>query len=269
VLLTVAGIAFGQTTFALQPASNSQSALDPPKGTRLISLEEMNLPGIDGTTIRYRRNWPLSFIDGCVKTVNRANDKWTLLVCSGDVTYPTAESNMREWESLIAELGQRYASDLTLWGVHLTGVTPKGTSEERHWSTITPAIEAADKRMIDAWARNFPGKKLLFAIGNKDDAGMKRLITYAMQRAPGRVVVKHNAMKASTSINANHNQLVIWAGKQGAEIGFEMVGSTLESRFGGTYQQMMQKVAQVEKLAGKKVSYLAPYKPDLAKVGAK
>lgn len=100
-------------------------------------------------------------------------------------------------------------------------------------------------------------------------AGMKRLITYAMQRAPGRVVVKHNAMKADTNINANHNQLVIWAGKQGAEIGFEMVGSTLESRFGGTYRQMMQKVAQVEKLAGKKVSYLAPYKPDLAKVGTK
>ena len=268
VMLTVAGIAFGQT-FALQPASNSQSALDPPKGNRLISLDEMNLSGIDGTTIRYRRNWPLSFIDGCVKTVGRANDKWTLLVCSGDVTYPTAESNLREWEALIAELGHKYASDLTPWGVSCSGVTPKGTSEERHWSTITPAIEAADKRLINAWAQNFPGKKLLFAIGNKDDSGMKRLITYAMQRAPGRVVVKHNAMKADTNINANHNQLVIWAGKQGAEIGFEMVGSTLESRFGGTYKQMMAKVAQVEKLAGKKVSYLAPYKPDLAKVGTK
>lgn len=268
VLLTVAGIAFGET-FALQPASNSQSALDPPKGNRLISLDEMNLPGIDGTTIRYRRNWPLSFIDGCQKTVNRATDKWTLLVCSGDVTYPTAESNLREWEALIAELGHKYAPDLSLWGVHLTAVTPKGVSEERHWSTITPAIEAADKRMIDAWAQNFPGKKLLFAIGNKDDAGMKRLIKYAVARAPGRVVVKHNAMKADTNINANHNQLVIWAAKNGAEIGFEMVGSTLESRFGGTYKQMMAKVAQIEKLAGRKVSYLAPYKPDLAKVGAK
>ena len=269
VVLGLAVRAAHSETFALQPGAQSDTDLSQPKGGRLISLSQMNLPGIDGTTIRYRRPWGRSFIDGCVKTVNQASDKWTLLVCSGDVTYPTAESNLREWELLISELGQKHASDLSLWGVHITGCTPKGTSEELHWTTITPAIEAADKRMIDAWARNFPGKKLLFAIGNKDDAGMKRLIKYAVARAPGRVVVKHNAMKADTNINANHNQLVIWAAKNGAEIGFELVGSTLESRFGGTYKQMMAKVAQVEKLAGKKVSYLAPYKPDLAKVGAK
>lgn len=269
VLISLAQIAFGQTTFALQPASNSQSALDPPKGNRLISLDEMNLPGIDGTTIRYRRNWPLSFIDGCQKTVNRATDKWTLLVCSGDVTYPTAESNLREWEALIAELGHKYAPDLSLWGVHLTAVTPKGVSEERHWSTITPAIEAADKRMIDAWAQNFPGKKLLFAIGNKDDAGMKRLIKYAVARAPGRVVVKTNALKPTSDIKAAHIQLLIWSAKVGANIGFEPNQPSNHPKFDGTWAQFVAKQKEIERLAGKPFLYKAIYPGDLAKVGAK
>ena len=80
-LLLGESVACGQVCMALQPASNSQSALDPPKGTRLISLEEMNLPGIDGTTIRYRKTWPWSFVDNCAATVAQAK----AIAADGDV----------------------------------------------------------------------------------------------------------------------------------------------------------------------------------------
>jgi hypothetical protein len=273
ITLIVASIANAQGDFALQPGSHNVKNLAPPRAGRLVTVAQLNLPGIEGMTVRGRRwdksekPWPLiPFIDSCQATVKKAGDRWTLLICSGDQADFTKGSNVAVWERLIAQLGERYGDDPFLWGVHLTGASPFGVSEERHHK-ITPAIEAADKRLIVAWAKAFRDKKLLLAIGNKDDAGMKRLVKFAVDIAPGRVVVKHNSMKANTSISANHNQLVIWAAKNGAEIGFEMVGSTKESRFGGTYPQMMAKVAQVEKLAGRKVSYLATYVPDLAKVG--
>ena len=269
VVLGLAVRAAHSETFALQPGAQSDTDLSQPKGGRLISLSQMNLPGIDGTTIRYRRPWGRSFIDGCVKTVNQASDKWTLLVCSGDVTYPTAESNLREWELLISELGQKHASDLSLWGVHITGCTPKGTSEELHWTTITPAIEAANKRLIDAWAQNFPGKYLMLAMGNKDIPGMKRIISYAVARAPGRVVVKTNALKPGSDIKAAHIQLLIWSAKVGANIGFEPNQPSNHPKFDGTWTQFVAKQKEIERLAGKPFLYKAIYPGDLAKVGAK
>lgn len=266
-LFVFAGVARGQTIFALQPGAQDPDAriLEPPKGNRLISVAQLNTPGIDGMTVRYRTHWPLKFIDESVARVKQAGDRWTLLVCSGETPWPTLESNVQAWGKLIDELGRKYAADMSLWGVHLTGCTPQNVSEERHWQTITPAIEAADKRLITAWARAFPGKKLLFAIGNKDDAGMKRLITHAVQRAPGRVVVKSNAMKSDTKIAANHNQLIVWAAKNGAEIGFEM------ARADSNWPKVKANIAAIERQGGKRILYLAPYpnKYDLTQAGLK
>jgi hypothetical protein len=260
IVLICASISWGET-FALQPGSHNPDAnvLEPPRGNRLISVAQLNTPGIDGMTVRYRRGWPLKFIDDSRARVKQVGDRWTLLVCSGESSYYT-ERYLREWEELIALLGEKYMADPTLWGVHLTGITPYEVSEERHHK-ISPEIEAADKRLIAAWSRAFPGKKLLFAIGNKDDAGMKRLIQYAVARTPGRVVVKHNAMKATTSLGANHNQLIVWAGKTGAESGFEM------ARADSNWPKVKANIAALEKQAGRKISYLAPYPPDLAKAG--
>lgn len=256
------GLAHSET-FALQPGSHNPDAkiLEEPRGNRLISVADLKTPGIDGMTVRYRTHWPLKFIDDSVARVKQAGDRWTLLVCSGETPYPTWESNIVAWERLIAELGTKYAADLSLWGVHLTGCTLQNVSEERHWQTITPVIEATDKRLIAAWSRAFPGKKLLFAIGNKDDAGMKRLIQYAVARAPGRVVVKSNAMKSTTNIDANHNRLVVWAMQNGADGGFEM------ARADSNWPKVKSNIAAIEKRAGKKIVYLAAYPPDLAKAG--
>lgn len=262
ILLICASISYGQN-FILQPAAQSSTDRSQPRGNRLVYADDLRQPGIDGLTIRYRRGWPPQFIDQCRARVKEAGDKWTLLVCSEPKTW-YAPYYLAEWETLIAQLGEKYAADQSLAFIHLTGVAPNA-SEERHHK-VTPELEAADKRLIAAWIRAFPGKKFLFAIGNKDDAGMKRLIQYAMMLAPGRIVVKHNSLKASTNLSANHNQLVEWAGKQGAGVGFEMVGSTLESRT-GSLQGAYDKGKEVAKRAGKPISYIAFYPPDAAKVG--
>jgi hypothetical protein len=59
------------------------------------------------------------------------------------------------------------------------------------------------------------------------------------------------------------------AAKAGAGIGFEMLDNSSASRFGGTFAQSMAKKAALEKRAGKKTSYLAAYRGDLAKAGGK
>jgi hypothetical protein len=262
IVLICASISWGQN-FILQPAAQSSGGLETPRGNRLVYAADLRQPGINGLTIRYRRHWPPQFIDQCRARVKEAGDQWTLLVCSEPRTwYPPYY--MAEWETLIADLGVKYAADPSLAFIHLTGVAPNA-SEERHHQ-LTPELEAADKRLISAWIRAFPGKRFLFAIGNKDDAGMKRLIQYAMMLAPGRVVVKHNSLKASTNLSANHNRLVEWAGKQGAGVGFELVGSTLESRT-GSLQGAYDKGKEVARRAGKPISYIAWYPPDAAKVG--
>lgn len=271
IVLVLASIASAQGVMALQPGSHDQKKLDPPRVGRLITVAQLNTPGIAGMTVRGRRfdaskpkpkPWPLiDFFDASQATAKKAGDQWTLLLMSGDTQNFTSEAYLREWEKLIAELGQRYANDPALWGVHPTGASPFGVSEERHHK-ITPAIEAADKRLMRAWAKAFPTQKLLFAIGNKDDAGMKRLIMYLKEIAPGRGVVKHNAMKSGTKLTANHNKLIVWAGQQGLDIGFEMVGAD------SNWPKVKANIAAIEKQAGKRIVYLAPYRFDLAKAGA-
>lgn len=254
-------------TCALQPASHDQDLLDPPRRGRLITLSQLRINGIDGVTVRGRRwdragkPWPLfDFIDSCQATVSKAGDKWTLLICSGDTPDFTSEENLAEWEVLIAELGRRYAKDPSLWGVHLTGCSPFRVSEERH-HRITPAIEAADRRLMRAWAKAFPSQILLFAIGLPDVAGMRRLIKYLLEIAPGRSLVKSNAMKSSTNIGAPHNQLIVWAAQVGAAIGFEMVGADTN------WSRVRANIRAIEQQARKKITYLAPYPPDLTKAG--
>ncbi len=161
---------------------------------------------------------------------------------------------------MIATIGHHYADDPSLWGVHLTGISPYGVSEERHHK-ITPDIQRADEGLMEAWAEAFPRQKLLHAIGTKDIPGQKRLIEFLIDLAPGRAVVKSNAMKSDTQLSAPHNQLIIWAAKQGAEIGFEM------ARADGNWRRVRQNIAWIEKQAGKKISYLAPYPSDLRKMG--
>jgi hypothetical protein len=256
--------------FALQPGANTAGGTDIPRGGRLISVSELNLPGVDGLTLRHRRQWPDSFIDECRARVYQAGDFWTLLVMGSDTPQPWTDASLRGWEATISRLSFKYAADPRLVAVHVTGCTPyRGASEELHWDRpVSARVEAANKWLISKWAAAFPRQTIILAISGKDPACMERLIAYGLTVAPGRFLTKHNAMKASTSLSAPHNQIVVRAGRRGSMVGFEMVGATRESRFGGTFAQAMANAYTVATQAGQPLSYAAIYPDDLDKLGA-
>lgn len=264
LLLAFPAIAGAQPfgNFALQPGQESEG--------RQISAAQLKLKGVDGLTVRWRRAWPLSFIDGCQSRVKQSGDVWTLLPMGGDSSAPTSEANIREWEQLYKTLGAEYGNDPNLCGFHVSGCTPfKGASEEQHWGKpMPPAAIAGNKRLLKAAATSFPNQTIIFAIAGDDPAAMKQLISYGMTVAPGRFLVKHNAMKASTQISAAQNQLVIYAGQHGAMVGFEMAAASDGGSRVGSLSASIAKANQVAKLAGRPLSYLAVYPPDLSRLGS-
>lgn len=255
------------TTFALQPAAQSKTDLSPPTGARLITPAELSLA--DGLTIRYRRHWPLSFVEENVARCRKAGKLYTLLVVGGDVKDPTKESHLRSLEQLINTLGYQYASDPLCWGVHC-GLPPEGHSEELFWGKPMPSKAiTANKRIIATWGAAFPSQRMLLAGSANDPAAMRQLIAYGIT-APDRFVYKINSLSAKTTTTGwVGTDLVVEAAKAGAGVGFEMLCGSNESRFGGSWSQAMAKKAAIEKRAGKQSAYLAVYRGDLAKLGAK
>jgi hypothetical protein len=258
-LLTAAPVC-AQGDFALQPGDCN------PK--RAISVADLSRPAIDGLTIRFPPSCNDKYVADSVARARQAKKPYTLLLMSGDAQNPATEANVRRVESLIYTLGRKYSTDPLCWGVHGTITPYRGASEELHWKAMPAAAIEANKRIIFAWSRAFPNQVKLLAIAGGDRAAMEKLIDYGIKVAPGRFLVKTNSLKANTDLSATHNQLVVYAGKRGALVGWEMVGSTLESRFGGTLQQAIDKARVLAKQAGQPISYLAIYPSDLSKIGA-
>lgn len=255
------------TVFALQPAAQSKNDLSAPKGNRLITPAELKL--VDGLTIRYRRHWSLSFIEENVLRCRAAKKLYTLLVVGGDVKDPAGSSHLLRLEQLIDTLGAKYASDPLCWGVHV-GLPPYDHSEELFWGKPMPkAAISGNKRIMAAWATAFRPQMKLLAGSANDPAAMRLLIEEGDYLCGvGRFLYKINSLSAKTVTKGwAGTDLIVDAAKAGAEIGFEMLCGSNESRFGGTWAKAMANKATLEKRAGKKTAYLAVYKADLAKVG--
>lgn len=251
--------------FALQAAAQSKTDLSPPRGNRLITDAELRL--VDGLTIRYRRHWPLSFIEASVLKCRHLKRHYTLLVVGGDVKDPAGSSHLLRLEQLIENLGGLYAKDDLCWGVHC-GLPPFDHSEELFWGKPMPtkAINA-NVRIMRAWLKAFPGQMQLLAGSANDPEAMRQLIAYGVGIAGERFLYKINSLSAKTATTGwAGTELVVDAAKVGASIGFEMLDNSSASRFGGTWQQAMAKKAAIEKRAGVKAAYCAIYKGDLAKV---
>jgi hypothetical protein len=254
--------------FALQPAAASKTDLSPPRGNRLITAAELKL--VDGLTIRYRRHWPLSFIEENVARCRAAGKLYTLLVVGGDVKDPTGSSHLLRLEQLINTLGAKYESDSLCWGVHVA-LPPTGHSEELFWGKKMPAKALnANKRIMAAWSNNFTRQRQLLAGSANDPPAMRELIKFGVGMSTDRFIYKINSLSAKTATSGwAGTDLIVDAAKMGAGIGFEMLDNSSASRFGGTFAQSMAKMAALEKRAGVKTSYLAIYRGDLAKAGAK
>jgi len=251
-------------TLALQPAAQSKNNATAPTGNRLITDAELKLPGVDGVTIRYRRGWDIDFIAQNVARCRKLNKLYTLLVVGGEVKNPLTESHLSGLEKLIGQLGKLYAKDSLCWGVHCA-VPPYDHSEELFWGKPMPAgAIRANQRIITRWNIEFPMQMKLLAGSANDVAAMQTLIEGGVDECgPDRFLYKINSISAKLDLTWSGVGLLVWAAAYGAQIGGEMLDASTASRFGGTWKQAMAKVAAIEKKAGKKFAYLAPYRQDL------
>ena len=271
----LAGLACGQT-FALQPAAQSKTDLSPPTGNRLVSVAQLNLPGINGLTVRSRKTWPLSFVDNCAATARQAGDMWTWLPVGGDERDPKTGRDVTLTEkSLSARLqlyrdgAARFRADPFLYAVHAT-VPPLGHSEECFYGKrMSTAAKEAQKMVISVAASSFPNQRIIWTGSAEDPAANREIIRYGVKAAPGRFVYKMNAMSPKPNWSWPGTTLLYDAATLGADIAFEELQPSNHPDFGGTWQQFVAKVAEVERRAGKPFVYKAIYPGDLAKVGAK
>lgn len=257
-------------TMLLQPLFHADNQRKPPEGSRRIS--EAELRQVEGMTIRIipqflsvNGKWDFKFVDECVALCRKLGKGYTLLLAGGG-NDPLSEANLAFYESAAKALGERYSADPLCWGAHVTGASPTGHSEELFWGRpMPPAALAAVKRLTLAWATAFPRQVIPLAGTANDVDASRELIAYGNKVAPGRFLYKNNAMSAKSPLDWASNTLVIEAGKAGALIGFEMLDNSSAQRFGGTFEQSMAKVDAIEKAAGKRISYLAIYRGDVAK----
>lgn len=261
---------------ALQAAAQSSSDQSPPRGTRLITIPEMQLPGVAGVTIRIRRHWPWQFVADCVARCRDLGKLYTLLVIGGDVSAPYHPDHILSRQRIASKLAAAFGEDPLLWGVHAS-LPPTGHSEELFGKPMQPSVIEKNQKFIKFHADEFPARvNILTAGSGNDPSAMRQIIRYGITVAPGRFLYKNNAMSAKSPIDWISNQLVIEAMKAGARGGFEMLCGSNEARFrdrndrtpaAKLYAKAMATVAEIERLAGKQIDYLAPYKYDLKKLG--
>lgn len=259
--------------FYLQPGGQGT----PPSKSRLASVNTLQKYKLD-LTIRFRPEWGMTFVDRCIETCHKAGVKYSLLPQSGEVEKPWLASNIAKYTKLAETLDRRYGDDPSLFGIHITGCTPYGVSEELHWrdkannkyNQITPTIEAALIRLFNAYNLVFQEKTLLiWAIAPAAQSAMRRLIDYVYEhRHIDQMIWKHNSLKAGTNLVAPQMKLLEYAAQElGFFYGFEPACSVVDypERYEGTYKDMVNNVlVPFAHQTGKRPAYLAVYPPDIA-----
>lgn len=258
------------TVSALQPGSHEGSGnptkLTPPKGSRLISEKQLRLPGVGLLTIRTRKHWPADFLHQCVATAKKAGVGWTWLPCGGDEANPLSDYNLAERGEFYRCGAELFSKDPSLYAVHAF-VAPYKHSEEGFWGKPMPkAAKNAQKEVIEYCAELFPNQKIVWTGSANDPAANIDIIKYGVKVAPGRFGYKMNAMSPKKNMGWAGNTLLIEAAKLGADIAYEALQPSSDSRFGGTWTDFVAKVKEIERRAGKLFSYQAIYPGDLTKV---
>jgi hypothetical protein len=253
-------------------------------------LQDKMILANDGATYRIRPHWlparngvrDWSVVDGFVAQARRLNKPYTLLFMATGRD-PFEPVGYKFFDSIFYEAYARYGSDPLYVGLHPAGgsapgdnpatADDEGASEEQHWGRAPWPRKVIDlqKRRLTQAAASHPDKAILWANGLNDTNASMEVIRHGLAVAPGRVIFKHNAMKASTKLTAPQNRLVVEAGKLGAWPGWEMVGvydgPSPTSRFGGTWGRMLQNVDALTRESRHAVGerYLARYPGDWSK----
>jgi hypothetical protein len=274
--------------FALQPGD---PVVLQAGSKRLMSDEQLKLPQVAGLTIRARWAWlhpgdgqfDFSFLDAQVERCGRIGKRYKLLVMTGancspewiggawhrGAPVPWSPELAKHYGELVAELGEKYAGDPLLAGVHITG--PTFPSAEMH---PAPGIEgvagysdaamiAAWSAAIDAYAAAFPETACILSISVKPPAVryLEQVVEHGKKSLGKRFTLEHNALKSSTHPNAPHHVYIASQAKLGVRVGFEMVCAAANNpgRFGS--RDIMDGIARGKAAGG---VYFDIYPPDLA-----
>jgi hypothetical protein len=146
----------------------------------------------------------------------------------------------------IRSLGNRYAGDPFLVGVHLSS-TANYSSAEMHLAPGLASVNGySDGKVIDAWTQAidsygaaFPNCAVILnaTLEPNHRGGITHpVIEHCQQRLGYRATFQHNSLKASTPMGARHHQLILVLGDDGWRIGFQMVSASSDrARFGGSF----------------------------------
>lgn len=276
--------------FALQPGD---PAVLKPGSNRLVSDAQLALPKVAGLTIRARWKWlhprsgefDLSFLDAQIARCRKIGKPYKILVMTGresapewiggpwhaGAPVPWSAELADHYGTLVVELGEQYAGDPLLVGVHITGPTfPSAEMHPAPGIQSVPgysheAMAAAWGRSIDSYARAFPRVACILSISMKPPARayLEQVVAYGKETLGERFTLEHNALKASTHPQAPHHLYIARQARQGVRVGFEMVAAAANSssRFGS--RDVMDGIA-IGKAAGG--AYFDVYPPDLAQL---
>jgi hypothetical protein len=149
----------------------------------------------------------------------------------------------------IVELGDRYANDPLLVGVHVSSTANYSSAEMHMAPGLTTYAEYSDSKMIDAWTKAidsynaaFPSCAVILNATlepNHRGAITYPVIAHCQQRLGLRATFQHNSLKASTPMDARHHKMILDLGKNGWRIGFQMTSGSSQDRFGGTFEEAL------------------------------
>jgi hypothetical protein len=250
-----------QGYFALQPG---HPAVLEPGSSRVVPDRLIELPHVAGLTIRARWAWihptatstDYTFLEAQAARCRRLGKGFKILVMTGvdssprwlpggwhaSAPVPWGQEVREQYAILVRELGELFAEDPACVGTHITG--PTYPSAEMHPAPSLESVKGysvdamagAWKASIDAYAAAFPHTAACLSISVRGAARryVNEVISYGRAALGDRFAVQHNALKASTLVQAPHQQLVAAAARDGVRTGYEMVcaAATNPRRFG-------------------------------------
>jgi hypothetical protein len=262
--------------------------------TQSIIASVLNTPQIAG--IHLRDAWSLvepspgtfsfTWLDGQLARAKAAGKQVTLGIYTGKhspswLGVPLIGGVPTPWDprviaandDMIAALGKKYANDPSVVAVHMSAPATDASMEMHYPAGLTNAKGYSDTAVIQSWDNSidayslaFPNTALVLDLAMVPDARgavTSAVVAYAESRLGARANFIHNSLHATTSPNYGPQALVTALGKQGYNIGFEMISpSTQTARFGGPFSAALA----IGKSAG--ADWYQIYQPDQKNIPA-
>ena len=229
-------------------------------------------------------SYSFTWLDGQLARAKAANKQVTLGIYTGKhspawLGVPLVGGVPTPWDprvtaansDMIAALGKKYANDPTVVAVHMSGPATDASMEMYYPAGLTSAKGYSDAAVIQSWDNSiaayshaFPNTGLVLDLAMVPDANgavTKAVVDYARSTLGARANFIHCSLHATTSPDYGPQAMVTALGKQGYNIGFEMISpSTDTSRFGGSFSAALA----IGQAAG--ADWYQIYQPDQKKI---